>query len=265
MSAPEIPMLELKSVIGRSPLGQLGTENPFNFSLEAGQVGVVFGGKETSSLFRLVMGTGTIESGEICVEGNLKRDRNSRDSDLSEWRQRIGFGFREKGLLSNLTLLDNVDLPAKYHDSYKTGMERGSIAKNALIEAGIEESLWNLRPDRISWEVRKRVLLARSVVLNPKVIILDDPSALLASPTLPNLMAWIDKQKAKGRGILIGTNDYPFGLAVADWVLHPKKNVPVLDCADFIDDAWIRSAAMLKELKIGPGSAWANGNVRKGA
>lgn len=248
---PGTPQLELKSLVGRSPLGVLGGETPFNLALHAGECGVVFGGKETSSLFRLIMGSGSIALGAIIVEGKYVRDSLSAgtERDLSAWRQRIGFGFREKGLLSNMTLFDNVDLPAKYHDMYEAaGMQPGEIAGMALTEAEVDRELWNWRPDRINWEVRKRVLLARSVAMDPKVIILDDPSALLASPALPKLMAWINKQKRRGRGVLIGTNDYPFGLAAADWVLHPTRNTMVKEYDDFIDPAWIKCAALLKSM-----------------
>jgi ABC-type ATPase involved in cell division len=247
---PGTPQLEMKHVVGSSPLGPLGNTSPLEFCLRAGECGVVFGGKETSSLFRLIMGTGKIDLGAMVLENQYVRDADSRaeGKELSQWRQRIGFGFREKGLLSNLTLMDNVDLPAKYHDCYAEGMAPGEIAARALTDADVEKAQWNWRPDRINWEVRKRVLLARSIVLDPKVLILDDPSALLSSPTLPKLMRWIEKQKKRGRGVLIGTNDYPFGLAVADWVLHPTKNNAVKDYSDFIEDPWIRSAELLKSM-----------------
>lgn len=244
------PQLEMRSLIGSSQLGPLGDTHPLNFCLRAGECGVIFGGKETSSLFRLIMGNGLIDSGAMLLENHYIRDAAAgiAGNDLSQWRQRIGFGFREKGLLSNLSLIDNVDLPAKYHDRYGPGMQPGEIARRALREADVDEAQWSWRPDRITWEVRKRVLLARSTVLDPKVLILDDPSALLASPMMPELMGWIAKQKERGRGVLIGTNDYPFGLAVADWVLHPKTNTMVTHYDDFLDAAWIKSAALLKSL-----------------
>ncbi len=244
------PQLELRQVVGSSPLGPLGNVHPLDFALLGGQVGVVFGGKETSSLFRLIMGTGKIDQGELVLEGTHVRDAKSNDKGLSAWRQRIGFGFREKGLLSNLTLMDNVDLPAKYHDRYHEGMTKNEIAISALRQAGIPENLWHVRPDRINWEIRKRVLLARSIVLDPRVLILDDPSALIASPTMPAMLNWLFEQKAKGRGILIGTNDYPFGLAAADWVLHPETNRITTDYRDFIADEWIKSADILRALGV---------------
>jgi ABC-type transporter Mla maintaining outer membrane lipid asymmetry ATPase subunit MlaF len=237
--------LELVRLVGRSNLGPIGAEKPLSFSLASGQVGVVLGGKDTSSLFRLIMGIGQVESGEIRLHGRVALSADAREEDIRLLRQEIGFAFRDKGLISNLTIRDNVDLPAKYHGRYTGGVRRGSYGEAALAELGVEEKHWDVRPSRISGELRKRVLLARAVVLAPKVLILDDPSALVASVFLPELLAWIGLQKAKGTAILIGTNDLPVGLAAADWVLHPQRLEPVTAVGDFIDSVWIRSAALL--------------------
>jgi len=163
----------------------------------------------------------------------------------------IGFAFRDKGLISNLSLIQNVDLPARYHGGYRAEDRGGSLAENALKELGVDAALWPLRPSRISWEVRKKVLFARAIVLSPKLLLLDDPSALMASPSLPGLISWIRAQARRGTAILVGTNDYPIGIAVADWVLHPIANYPVNDCAEFIGDAWMQSARLLASQAAG--------------
>ncbi len=239
--------LELRNVVGHSNLGALGKDRPINIQVKAGEVGIILGGKETSSLFRLIMGLGKIEAGEILIYDQVAMDSRSDETDLNLLRKRIGFGFRDKGLISNLSLLANVDLPAKYHGYYDQGAVPGSLGAKALRDLGVDEAMWNDRPTRISSDVRKRVLLARAVVLNPRVLILDDPSTLAASTFIPELLGWIEIQQSKGRGILIGTNDLPFGLAAADWIMHPVKNEPVTRYDDFIDQMWIQSARLLTE------------------
>ncbi len=239
--------LELKDLVGRSNLGTVGKPNPVNIRVKAGEVGLILGGKDTSSLFRLIMGLGKVEAGGILIYDQVALDQNSDETDLNLLRKRIGFGFRDKGLISNLSILQNVDLPAKYHGYYTQGDAPGSLGAKALLDLGVDESHWNDRPTRLSSDIRKRVLLARSVVLNPRVLILDDPSALSASVFIPELLAWIKVQQAKGRGILIGTNDLPFGLAAADWIMHPTRQEPVTRYEDFIDPMWIKSARILTE------------------
>lgn len=241
------PALELQGVIGRSALGDVGDKQAINFKLARGEVGVILGGKETSSLFRLIMGLGQIAHGAIKLNGELALDAHADKHAVQRLRQAIGFGFRDRGLISNLTVLDNVDLPAKYHGHYLPGEAPGTHGVRALKELRVDASDWRLRPSDVTWEVRKRVLLARAIVLAPKVLVLDDPSALFASPYIPELLGWINGQQSKGTAILIGTNDYAFGLAAADWVLHPKTLAAVSHYNDFVDPTWIQSAMLLKE------------------
>lgn len=243
---PASSALILRDVLGKTPLGPLGFDRALNINVKAGEVAVVIGGKETSSLFRLIVGLGELTQGEISV-GETRLSAATSAEALVAFRQRIGFGFRDKGLISNLSLLDNVDLPAKYHGRYAKGSPPGALAKRALAELGVDEAQWNHRPNRISLEVRKRVLLARAVVLDPPVLILDDPSTMAASPMVVEILRWIRARRAQGNAILIGTNDYPFALAAADWVLHPKTGEPVGRYDDFVDATWIKSAALLKE------------------
>jgi ABC-type transporter Mla maintaining outer membrane lipid asymmetry ATPase subunit MlaF len=239
------PALELRVVVGRSALGEIGSQEAVSFSLQPGEIGVILGGKEMSSLFRLILGLGELSSGQILLNGRVAIEPNVSAASIQALRQEIGFGFRDRGLLSNLSVLDNVDLPAKYHGRYQPGEAPGSHGGRALTDLGVDPSLWHLRPSNVTWEVRKLVLLARATVLKPRVLVLDDPSALFASTGLPDLMAWLNRQKASGTAILLGTNDYAFGLAVADWVLHPKKLAAVRRYDDFIEDTWIQSAKIL--------------------
>jgi ABC-type transporter Mla maintaining outer membrane lipid asymmetry ATPase subunit MlaF len=191
------------------------------------------------------MGTGDIAGGSLALGSGLVRDASSDSATLVAWRQRIGFAFREKGLISNLTLFDNVDLPAKYHGRYRAGIARGALAEKALTELEVDPAVWHVRPSRINWEIRKKILLARAIVLDPEVLILDDPSALMSSPSLPGLVSWVHRQLDKGTGILLGTNDYPVGLALADWILHPISNRTVTSYDDFVDQPWLEAARLL--------------------
>ena len=247
MTQEQPKRFEIINLSGTSSIGQTGSKTPYNFSISSGEIVVTLGGKDTSSLLRLLLGLGTVQSGDVRVDGASIFAADVRQSEILSRRQKIGFAFRDKGLISNLSILDNVDLPAKYHGYYSgKGIEKGTLAMNALEDLGVERDLWNVRPNRISGEVRKRVLLARSVILSPSVLILDDPTAMAASPFVGALINWVLKQKKKGIAVLIGTDDYPFGLSVADSVIHPVSGEKVSDFSDFMEPCWIESASILK-------------------
>lgn len=240
---------QIENLRGISSLGATGSNHPYDFTVGTGEVGIVFGGKDTSSLLRLLLGLGTLNSGDVKIAGESIFRGNLSSEEILSRRQRIGFAFRDKGLISNLSIKDNVDLPAKYHGYYRKGSGNapGSLAEAALDELEVGRDLWTQRPNRINWEVRKKVLLARSIVLNPSVLILDDPSAMAASPFISFLLKWVLLQKKKGTAILIGSEDYPFSIAIGDWALHPATGTKIKEYSGFIDSCWIESASILKK------------------
>jgi ABC-type transporter Mla maintaining outer membrane lipid asymmetry ATPase subunit MlaF len=242
--------LELDQVLGRTDLGDVSRDGePLSFGVRPGEIGVVLGGKETSALLRLILGLGTVARGEIRLADGRSFRAGTREEELNHYRAGIGFGYRDKGLLSNLSVQDNVDLPAKYHGHYRRfpDLGPGALAAKALEDLDVPRELWANRPSRVNNEIRKRVLFARAIVLDPAVLVLDDPPEFIASEALPRLMRWILAQKSKGRALLIGTNNWPVGVALADWVLHPRTGTPVTEYADFVDPAWTKSATLLKE------------------
>lgn len=240
---------QIENLLGTTALGETGSQQPYDFTVGTGEVGIVFGGKDSSSLLRLLLGLGTLKSGDVKIAGESIFRGNLSSEEFLHRRQQIGFAFRDKGLISNLTIKDNVDLPAKYHGYYSNGSGRktGSLAEAALEELEIDRALWTVRPNRINWEVRKKVLLARAIVLKPSVLILDDPSAMAASPFVSFLIKWVLLQKKKGTAILIGSEDYPFSIAIGDWALHPVTGTKVTDYNGFIEPCWIESASILKK------------------
>ena len=101
------------------------------------------------------------------------------------------------GLLSNMTALENVDLPARYHGYYQKGSDEKYLAVSVLREVGVEEKYWNRRPSDIPDKILKEILLARSVILDPQILLLDDPSEYYSWVELPELFKWIKKQNKK--------------------------------------------------------------------
>lgn len=238
-------LLEFDRLTASSPMGDVGDIEPLSFSVAPGEIGVLLGGKLASGVLRLAMGEGRIRGGCIRRFGTPMEEEPSFRANVP-FRRKIGFAFREKGLLSNLTVRDNVELPLRYHGYDRERGPRESGAETALREAGVGEEFWNLRPSRINWQIRKKTLLARATVLDPPLIVLDDPSALLATPVVPEVLGWIRRQKRRGRGILMGTNDYPFGLSLADWVVDPAGGRAHGDFEAAVERVWLDCARSLR-------------------
>jgi putative ABC transport system ATP-binding protein len=101
-------------------------------------------------------------------------------SDTAQARLRsafIGFIFQNFNLLPNLNVLANVALPASYHATKKSGLER---AKKLLEQVGLGHRL-KYQPSKLSGGERQRVAIARALMNEPKVILADEPTGNLDS------------------------------------------------------------------------------------
>lgn len=129
---------------------------------------------------------------------------------LSKIRTKTGYGFDEGGLLSNLTLEGNLLLPLRYHGimSKRESLERASFY---LRELGLYD-VKDLRPALTSVGMKRGCLLARALILEPELLILDDPTTGLHPETaqrLKNLLEWHRREKGL-RHVFMASDDESF-------------------------------------------------------
>ena len=127
-------------------------------------------GSGKSRLLRVLAGTERPRRGEVRIAGIAIWPG---DGALSlAGRVRLGFAFAAGGLLSNLSLEDNVALPLRF-----LGLSKSEVARRtagALERLGLE-SVSRLRPHAVSGAARKHANLARVLALEPELVLLDDP------------------------------------------------------------------------------------------
>ena len=127
-------------------------------------------GSGKSRLLRVLAGTERPRRGEVRIAGIAIWPG---DGALSlAGRVRLGFAFAAGGLLSNLSLEDNVALPLRF-----LGLSKSEVARRtagALERLGLE-SVARLRPHAVSGAARKHANLARVLALEPELVLLDDP------------------------------------------------------------------------------------------
>jgi phospholipid/cholesterol/gamma-HCH transport system ATP-binding protein len=130
-------------------------------------------GSGKSTILRLILGILQPDAGSIFFkqfEVNRLRRRK-----LQQVRQRIGMVYQYSALLSSLSVGDNVALPLQELTD-KSPSEINEIVDEKLELVGMKDAR-NLLPDELSGGMRKRVALARGLVLEPELILLDEPSA----------------------------------------------------------------------------------------
>ena len=122
-------------------------------------------------------------TGRVLLDGQAPHV--STPSDLVRGGVRRGVLFDSGGLLSNLSALNNVTLALRYHADV-FGLEEQEItrrARAALSELRVAQTDFHALPAHLSLGVRKRVSLARALVLEPNFVFFDDPDAGLDAPT----------------------------------------------------------------------------------
>lgn len=173
-------MEPIKSIIEVNNLNKSFGKNhvlrDFSMKVDPGENLVILGksGSGKSVLIKCIIDLITPDSGKIIV---LSKDISELDQDqMDELRAEIGFLFQSNALYDSMTVRKNLEFPLRRH---WTKEERESKAEEAVLEAledvGLAHTI-DMMPAELSGGMRKRVALARTLILKPKVILYDEPT-----------------------------------------------------------------------------------------
>jgi phospholipid/cholesterol/gamma-HCH transport system ATP-binding protein len=149
----------------------------------AGRISVVLGGSGSgkSTLLRLIASLERPERGEIRVDGAL--DLAGADGDaLRDYRRSVGMMFQGGALLNSISVYENVALPLREHTRQTEPEIRAAVHRifDAVDLAGVDELL----PGQLSGGMTKRAALARALVLQPRLLLCDEPFSGLDPATV---------------------------------------------------------------------------------
>ena len=197
-----------------------------SFSVPAGQVLCILGrsGTGKSVTLKLLMALLKPDRGSIRVDGDdITR---LKPIGLSKVRRKMGFLFQDAALFDSLTLYENLALPLA-RLTMKTQAEIDFAINNVLRDVELAHDKDKL-PSDLSGGMRKRAGLARALVLEPKVLLADEPSSGLDRITASEIDELLLRQKRdKGVTILVVTHDVHGARRVGD-------QFAVLDKGDLI-------------------------------
>ncbi len=145
-----------------------------SFSVEPGGSLAIVGreGSGKTSILKLCLGMILPTEGEVLIDGQDTRDLSP--AGMKALRTRVGFIQQAGGLLANLTILDNILLPLRYHNLCDEG--RQSQVHLLALSLDLAHHLGQL-PGELSETVQKRARLARALALRPRLVLADHPLA----------------------------------------------------------------------------------------
>lgn len=128
-------------------------------------------GTGKTTLLKLIGGQLTPKEGEIFVNGQLIHHLGSKE--LYQLRKRMGMMFQSGGLFTHLSVFENVAFPLREHTNLSESMIK-TLVLMKLQMVGLRGA-WNLKPNELSGGMARRVSLARAIVLDPELIMFDEP------------------------------------------------------------------------------------------
>ena len=180
----------------------------FNLTLKEGENLVVLGksGSGKSVLIKCIVGLIASDSGSIGVLGDNIPDLEH--DELDRLRADIGFLFQGSALYDSMTVRENLEFPLRRH-AEKLGdhVDSLQLVKEALNSVGLEQAI-DLMPAALSGGMKKRVALARALILKPRIMFYDEPTSGLDPITAKEICYLILELQQKFRtSSLIITHD----------------------------------------------------------
>jgi phospholipid/cholesterol/gamma-HCH transport system ATP-binding protein len=147
----------------------------FNLDLYKGENVVVLGksGSGKSVLIKCIVGLLKPDKGTIEVFGENIPELN--DAELDQIIAKVGFLFQSNALYDSMTIRENLEFPLRRHWIKVSQQEVNNMVMNALKDVGLEHTV-DMMPGELSGGMRKRIALARTLILKPDIILYDEPT-----------------------------------------------------------------------------------------
>jgi phospholipid/cholesterol/gamma-HCH transport system ATP-binding protein len=214
---PEI-VLQIKNL--HKSFGDNHVLNGFNMQLHKGENLVIMGksGSGKSVMIKCLVGLIEADSGSISVMRNDITKLTQEALDIL--RADIGFLFQGSALYDSMTVRENLEFPLRRHTKkFETNSNTEVLVLEALTNVGLIHAI-DLMPSELSGGMKRRVALARTLILKPKIILYDEPTSGLDPITAKEIIILMqDIQKKYKTSSLIITHDVDCARVISDRML----------------------------------------------
>lgn len=216
-----------------------------NLVLNKGENLAILGqsGTGKSVLIKCIVGLVDFDEGKLVIFGQNVSELD--DIELVEMRKKIGFLFQSGALYDSMTVRENLEFPLKRQLPSTPKVEMNSLVIEALKNVGLAEAI-DKTPSELSGGMRKRLGLARTLILKPEIVLYDEPTTGLdpiTSKEISNLI--MEVQKKYNTSSIIITHDIECVRLTANRIIVIKDGICAAEgsYADLENsaDAWVRS------------------------
>ena len=207
-----VEFIDVKKSFGRNAV-----LNGLNLGLPEGQISMILGpsGTGKSVCIKHMVGLLYPDEGDVLVHGESVP--NMADDDLFEMRKKFGVLFQDGALFGSMNLYDNVAFPLRQHTD-KGEDEIGEIVNRRLKEVGLGGA-GDKMPNELSGGMRKRAGFARALVLDPQIVLFDEPDSGL-DPVRTALLCELIQEihEENGGAYVVITHDIMSARRVAEYI-----------------------------------------------
>jgi polar amino acid transport system ATP-binding protein len=196
--------------------GDLHVLKGIDLKVEAGQVVAIIGksGSGKSTLLRCINGLETHNDGRITVDGKVVTE-DARS--LRELRQTVGMVFQQFNLFPHLSAGRNVML-APMVVLKSQGQASEALARDCLAKVGLAEK-FDTYPDKLSGGQQQRVAIARTLAMQPKIILCDEITSALDPELVAEVLKVVKTLADQGMTLIMVTHEMAFAREVADLLM----------------------------------------------
>jgi len=215
-----MPLVEINGVYKQ--FDDLEVLKDINLNVEKGEQVTLIGrsGSGKSTLLRCVNGLEPIQKGNIFVDGDHVNDRKTK---LKLLRQKVGIVFQSFNLFTHLTVERNITLAPTVVKKMPLDQAR-DIAHKVLRQVGLEDKI-HAYPDQLSGGQQQRVAIARSLAMQPKLMLFDEITSALDPELIGEVLKVLEQLAEKGMTMILVTHEMGFARKVADRIvfMHEGK------------------------------------------
>jgi polar amino acid transport system ATP-binding protein len=209
-----MPLVEITDI--HKSFGKVEVLKGISLNVEKGEIVAVIGrsGSGKSTMLRCINGLERVQSGRIVVDG---MEVTAPQTNLNTLRERVGMVFQSYNLFPHLTVERNVTLALKKVRRMNGDAAR-DVARAMVAKVGLADKL-SAYPDELSGGQQQRVAIARSLAMQPTIMLFDEITSALDPELVGEVLKVLEELAREGMTMMLVTHEMNFAKNVADRVV----------------------------------------------